>query len=488
MNTPKWRAVIDPRDTATATTLRAISMDGYCWRESWELLYEGGLSLMWKLSIANNMSPQSIERIFQCGLLTNDAQDFHGRSFLLTSWASNRKRASPYFAALIDRASLNGLSHGLVKCIASDHVIRYCPICMDYRYHSVYFQIDGLKSCPIHNELLRDSCRHCGRKIGRYSWTAATMLAPFSCPHCRRPLGNGKPAVTPRDFNLHLDTSALTSLADFTKLLKGCQIDWPSYEYWRYGADPTTQEEALKRAAVFTIYRRLVPNSLSEAHLNQTIVHLYDAGVGKSEDTIDIDDKYRNRERIFTRIKCYIWRRLLRQHGGNCEERTRNALHMYVSPMYPDRPVCPLWFAYYLWQFHFIDLDPQPPPFQHRVEQPIWLRQVIRTWPCETFISDKSWRMFCIWTFLSYIEIAYAWNRLVESDEKGGITHESLLKALGHLRLDMVPDWQAVPGNISFLRHKPYGVENTSCYLVSGNTSTLFHRLLNGEIHADCSS
>ena len=311
------------------------------------------------------------------------------------------------------------------------------------------------------------------------------MLSPFSCPHCHRPLGHGKPAVTPNDFDVHLDCSALASIASFTALLKDCQIDWLGQRYWHYGADPTIQDDAYKRAAVFSIYHQIIPNALSGAHLVQTPVHLYDAGTSKSEDLFDDQDNYRNRERIFSRIKRYIARHLLTRHGDACAERTRNAMRIHFEPMYPDMPVCPLWFGYYLWEYHFMELNTQP---IYLGEQSTHLRPAIRAWPCETQVSDKAWRMFCIWAFLSYVEIAYVWNRLVESDEQGRITHESLLKALGQLRLDMVPDWQAFPSNISFFQLKPPGAENPSCFVVSGNISASYHRLLKGESYADCAS
>jgi hypothetical protein len=62
--------------------------------------------------------------------------------------------------------------------------LRFCPCCVSAAYHSRLFQLERHARCPIHGEVLRDVCRHCGQQSA-YRLDAILLDAPFRCKHCR---------------------------------------------------------------------------------------------------------------------------------------------------------------------------------------------------------------------------------------------------------------------------------------------------------------
>jgi hypothetical protein len=85
---------------------------------------------------------------------------------------------------------------------ASRH-LRYCERCLRRGYHSRLHQQLRHERCPIHGELLRTTCRHCGQ-TSTFRLDAQMLDAPFRCRHCRayRAHGGTKPAAWHCSFTL----------------------------------------------------------------------------------------------------------------------------------------------------------------------------------------------------------------------------------------------------------------------------------------------
>jgi len=61
---------------------------------------------------------------------------------------------------------------------------KYCPECIKSYYHTVLFQIDWLKQCPIHAMDLIHQCSNCGSNFST-DILPANISLPYSCTKCR---------------------------------------------------------------------------------------------------------------------------------------------------------------------------------------------------------------------------------------------------------------------------------------------------------------
>ncbi len=62
--------------------------------------------------------------------------------------------------------------------------LRICRSCMEHGYHSIYFQIEALSECPIHNCRLTDQCPSCAADLPFFGVCSELFGTPFCCPHC----------------------------------------------------------------------------------------------------------------------------------------------------------------------------------------------------------------------------------------------------------------------------------------------------------------
>lgn len=448
--------------------LQAISAEGVCWRSNWALLYESGLSRLWKLVFTNALTPPQLGRLVGLRLLqSDDSAGLHGRSFLSPMPISPKPSKPSYFAEVLGESLLTELPQTLRMSISSDVHIRYCPVCLAQGYHSEFFQLDGLARCPIHDQPLLNQCRNCRRPTNRYAMTRTNVLSPFRCSGCDRPLGDDAPR-SPIDFAMNIDTTALAPIASFLEMVQGIQLEWPTNEQWQYGHRWAQGDGSSQRIHTLTVLRTLVPVSLPESLFDNPVVHI-DRGDSLAEDVPE--DRYA----IYVRYREFL-RQALTLHYLEGDAETHQALEFKDDIMYPDRPVCPYWFAFHLWKFHF-----------EQRYAPQQLRPLIKAWPLEATVSNTLWVKFCEWAFLAYVDVALAWCEKVEPDGRGGITRESLLAAMETLRIELMPDWRAWPTALSFLRLTPPGDHEASDVLVSVSSNDSLTDLLESHCHGNCS-
>lgn len=108
-----------------------------------------------------------------------------------------------YSAVGISSKNFNALDLSYLK---SSHIqieetdLKYCPICMEYFYHSIFFQLKWLKTCPIHKVALVNTCSKCNTKLTNHI-SAKNIQKPYCCPSCQQKLID----TTTKDL-LHLKT------------------------------------------------------------------------------------------------------------------------------------------------------------------------------------------------------------------------------------------------------------------------------------------
>lgn len=66
--------------------------------------------------------------------------------------------------------------------------LRYCPICLEDGYHSLWHQFLLLVKCPRHGCLIQSTCQSCGKKLPEYRLTVQLFKRPYFCRHCHAPI------------------------------------------------------------------------------------------------------------------------------------------------------------------------------------------------------------------------------------------------------------------------------------------------------------
>lgn len=101
-----------------------------------------------------------------------------------SSWEAAKSRFLIPFVGMSKRQLEAGL---LPRYLVSPEQLTFCRSCASRGYHSVLFQLPGLKDCPIHKERLRKCCPHCGSRISTLLGPWAVMH-PYACSTCGSPL------------------------------------------------------------------------------------------------------------------------------------------------------------------------------------------------------------------------------------------------------------------------------------------------------------
>lgn len=65
--------------------------------------------------------------------------------------------------------------------------LRYCPLCIQGGFHSIWFQLAALQICPVHGCRIGDACTVCGAPIGPYRWTHEVFERAGYCSRCGSP-------------------------------------------------------------------------------------------------------------------------------------------------------------------------------------------------------------------------------------------------------------------------------------------------------------
>jgi hypothetical protein len=81
--------------------------------------------------------------------------------------------------------------------------LRFCPICLEAGFHSVWYQFETLSLCPMHECKIVDFCLSCGVATSDYEFSADLLGRPYACGSCGGPIAG---AIF--DLDEHLDLRA----------------------------------------------------------------------------------------------------------------------------------------------------------------------------------------------------------------------------------------------------------------------------------------
>lgn len=72
---------------------------------------------------------------------------------------------------------------------------RYCPLCLESGYHSIWHQFLPLPTCPLHHYKLITHCMSCGAKTAQFRLSRQLMDRPFCCMTCKQPTSGVAPSL-----------------------------------------------------------------------------------------------------------------------------------------------------------------------------------------------------------------------------------------------------------------------------------------------------
>lgn len=142
------------------------------WHDSWVLPYESALSVLLKYV---NDNPDA-------DLRWGELVGGFGRLL----WGPGPRRLRPAIAA--GDAMLRGALRTYAprwRCgLLTATRVRVCPACSALGYHSAFFQILELQSCPMHGLPLQESCPACEHQSRLYEPTTKSFLHHLRCQRC----------------------------------------------------------------------------------------------------------------------------------------------------------------------------------------------------------------------------------------------------------------------------------------------------------------
>lgn len=403
--------------------------------------------------MANSLRASGLAAMFKTTMSGCVSNVRHSRSLLFNHWIDDGPDVPAYFRHLALDHGLPYLSREEIQCIAGDEQIRYCPQCMDQCYHSIFFQIDGLKKCPIHKCELQDRCQHCGQLTGPYPLTPQTINHPYQCHHCEQPYGcSGAPASL-MGFLSKTDLSSFEPIHAFLKVYGAAKFSWEIYPDWLGGR---YVHKKTKRIAAFKLLMRLLPNTVkaddTEESFSLHILEQLDGHPaffpgGRQFSTFSNID----REHVFHEVDRYIVDHVNRGHelchkGGVPLRYFRPSQDLFT---YFDGCECPLSFGYEIWRHHFETTNKS---FHFE------LRNSIKYLPYshEEF-SNEMWAAFCLCAYFSYVEVARKWVSIVKRCNDGLSNAPARQNAFSLLAPDLDYRERPLPATITYLSYIPPG-------------------------------
>lgn len=106
--------------------------------------------------------------------------------------------------------------------------LRFCPVCLQAGYHSIWHQFILLNACPLHNCVLTEKCQSCGADTEYFGATSQLTSRPYGCLSCGTVLSGVSPSLTAHlDFRLH-SKQLEDAFADFMQwVIKSKQLLLP---------------------------------------------------------------------------------------------------------------------------------------------------------------------------------------------------------------------------------------------------------------------
>ncbi|MEM5345060.1 hypothetical protein [Paraburkholderia azotifigens] len=147
------------------------------------LPHESALTILWRFGWRNVLGPPEIRAFLADGRKQIDWGAF--------------KRIASWWCPEDTELRIERLP---ARKMFFDSCLRYCPICLECGYHSVWHQFRPLPSCPIHDVRLMSRCFNCRLPTTWMFEYLNDRTKPFRCKTC-----NGYLAGVEPNLDLHLD-------------------------------------------------------------------------------------------------------------------------------------------------------------------------------------------------------------------------------------------------------------------------------------------
>lgn len=455
-------------------------INGLVWRDEWNMPFEGPLTLLWKIAIANALTPQELcNLLFHKKLLPQNADGVHGRSLLVTRWMPDSNGEINRLGDIARRGGLDVFSARWATILASDGRIRYCESCMAEGYQSVFCQIDGLLRCPTHGALLLDNCKSCGSLTPRYALSTLTMSSPFCCHSCRKPYGGGGNFLSSLKFyNTEVaQVNKYDNLNQWFLSLGKLDLFWPQLQSWQCCTEGKFGDKE-RRTAIFGVLNCIIPASYNPDCVEEPPngisifqTHLMPRSVTAPwQKSSILIEELGLRTTLYLAIRRRV-RRMIKRCHRHCLKSSLLSLHVEWGNevlLSSDR-VCPLAFGYHLWRHHF-EIDITLDPRERQNPNGIKLRKEILAWPVDFEVNTKAWGIFALMSFFSYLQVAFDWcerNRALNK-AGGNLNRADFMQNLSAFRVSLSPAYLAWSPRITYFEVKNSIAEDMNMLIIAG--------------------
>ncbi|SHJ92571.1 hypothetical protein SAMN02745165_03549 [Malonomonas rubra DSM 5091] len=140
-------------------------------------------------------------------------------------------------------------------------ILRFCPKCTTFGFHSNLHQIKTIGECPFHKEKIINKCMSCGKNI-EYTFADLSKRQPYFCSYCNSPLSV---KVKSRDLAIQKkDISIIFSQHEehYAKLFKST-LNCFNYQNWKIKT-LKNKSVSIKEKIIFKSWRSLDKESKSE--------------------------------------------------------------------------------------------------------------------------------------------------------------------------------------------------------------------------------
>lgn len=464
-------------------------VDGLVWRNEWKVPCEGPLTLLWKIALANCLTPRDLcNRLFRKNLISSDSAGMHGRTLLTPRWMIGARAGATELGHMIRGGGLDMTSETWASEIASDEHIRYCKACMADGYQSVYCQIDALRVCPVHGLPLVETCSACGAPTPRYAFSSVTMSNPYRCSACGELLGGRLWTPTTRGISGTYDDkqAGYHVLEQWMSSVEHLDLSWPRLSLWQCAREGQ-QGEIERRVSTFKVLAQLTAVPLQGEYLREPTIDtsMRVHGIVSSQPITDptqrsTTSKWNTKREAYAAIRRHIRRILVRHHHG-CMRAGYKSLHIEWGneELHPIAPVCPLVFAYFLWRHHF-ESNVSLIPRIDANSQKLIMRDEALAWPADWELGTAGWCDFAIMSFYAFVQVALEWCEQIEQFtgpyEKANFP--SMMQLLEDFRVALSPRYRTWTSRVTAFSIRQSKSSDEKYVVIAGPAGRLCNMLL----------
>ncbi len=347
-----------------------LRRDSITWKKVWiKSEYESAWCIIEKFKYANNASLKDIYGLFgsentqnkQTAWIYKDDRDLYKLSGL------ESKNLMLYLGEDIKKVSNDNITR-LISILPKRRLpylrqeFYYCPICIQYGFHSILHQVSFIDKCPYHLVDLQRKCPKCGR-THTYSMSIHFFSSPFRCScgysflgaidddysHTKQWEELSVPKVQHKGLNRWLRLKR-TEVEEMRSLFfDGEMIDKLGLNFYYYiiqGFGPKGYREFTQSFKPISI-----TNTFSYHELTET-----NEAVGMNYKVNIYDPPVTNIRTIFKSIARFLRQKVLIEHQDCIEYYLEHGVHRnrYIDNM--NKNICPYAYAYAKWRYDIENL------------------------------------------------------------------------------------------------------------------------------------